>query len=59
MMIDAHFVLTESTTPGPPTNSLPDTADVSGPAEFKKLLSARGEVRNFSLLRSPFMLKAM
>ncbi|KAF8875550.1 hypothetical protein CPB85DRAFT_1345532 [Mucidula mucida] len=43
MMMDAHFVLTESTTPGPPTNSLPDTADVSGPAEFKKLLSARGE----------------
>ncbi|KAF8878388.1 hypothetical protein CPB85DRAFT_1342652 [Mucidula mucida] len=28
---------------GSPYDSLPDTADVSGPAEFKKLLSARGE----------------
>ncbi|KAF9034216.1 hypothetical protein BDZ89DRAFT_530956 [Hymenopellis radicata] len=43
MMMDAQFVLTDSTTPGLPTNSLPDTADLSGPAEFKRFLKDRGE----------------
>ncbi|KAF9049342.1 hypothetical protein BDZ89DRAFT_1154618 [Hymenopellis radicata] len=41
MMVDAQFVLTEPSTPGPPTNNLPDTVDLSGPAEFKREVKDR------------------